>query len=210
MIRALIADEQILIRAGLKSVLAATADIKVVAEANTAEEALHAICTEALDAVLLDLDLAGKAGYEILQEVRRLKPRLPVLILSLKTESVHAARLLKAGASGYIRKDCEPAEILQAVRRVAGGERYLVAQLAEQLYLQSEAGADQPLHACLTAREQEVLALIAAGRALTEIAMQLQISEKTVSTHRINMLDKMGLGSNAALIKYAVSNGLAN
>jgi DNA-binding NarL/FixJ family response regulator len=208
MIRLLIADDHSMIRAGLKSLLADAADIQVAAEAANGDDALSFLRKEDFDAVLLDLDLPGKSGFEIVLEAKRIKPTLPILIVSMMPEEKHAARLLKAGASGYIMKDCEADEFIKAVQRVAGGKRYISQKLAEQIFLQNAEGADQPPHARLSEREYEIFQMIVAGKALVDIANQLHISEKTVSTHRARMLEKMDMNSNAALIKYAVTNGL--
>jgi len=208
MIRVLIADDYSMIRAGLKSLLGSAPDITVVAEVDNGDDALKCIRTELIDVILLDLDLPGKTGFEVLQETMRVKPHLHILIVSMMAEATHGARLLKAGARGYIMKDCEPEEFIKAVRRVASGNRYISQQLAELMYLQNESGGERPLHSRLSDREYEILEMIVAGKALIEIATQLHISEKTVSTHRAHIMEKMGMASNAALIKYAVMNGL--
>jgi DNA-binding NarL/FixJ family response regulator len=210
MIQILIADDHAMIRAGLNSLLTSVPDVRVVAEVGNGEDALRVIRAESIDVVLLDLDLPGRSGFEVLQEAKRIKPDLHVLIVSMMPEVTHATRLLRAGASGYIMKDCEPEEFVLAVRRVARGDRYISTQLAEQLLLENESGSERPLHATLSEREYEIFALISHGKALTEIASQLHISEKTVSTHRARILEKMGVNSNAALIKYAVLNGLVS
>lgn len=208
MIRVLIADDHNMIRAGIKSLLADASDVSVVAEVSNGEDALRCLRTEEIDVALLDLDMPGKSGFEIVVETRRFKPLLPILIVSNMPEEKHAARLFKAGASGYIMKDCDGDEFLKAVRRVAGGKRYISTRLAEQMLLQGEEGADRPPHASLSEREYEIFGMIVAGKALVDIASQLHISEKTVSTHRARILEKMNMTSNAALIKYAVTNGL--
>ncbi|MBI1891507.1 MAG: response regulator transcription factor [Burkholderiales bacterium] len=208
MIRVLIADDHSMIRAGLKSMLADAADIKVVAEADNGDDALRLLRSEEVDVALLDLDLPGKSGFEIVVEAKRIKPDLPILIVSLMPEEKHATRLFKAGATGYIMKDCEPEEFIKAVKRVASGQRYISTRLAEQLYLQSEEGGERLPHTTLSEREYEIFELIVAGKPLIDIAAQLHISEKTVSTHRARILEKMNMTSNAALITYAVKNGL--
>jgi DNA-binding NarL/FixJ family response regulator len=208
MIRVLIADDHSMIRAGLKSMLADAADIQVVAEADNGDDALRLIRSEEVDIALLDLDLPGKSGFEIVVEAKRVKPNLPILIVSLMPEEKHATRLFKAGANGYIMKDCERDEFIKAVKRVAAGHRYISTRLAEQMFLQSEEGAERLPHTTLSEREYEIFELIVAGKPLIDIAGQLHISEKTVSTHRARILEKMNMTSNAALITYAVKNGL--
>jgi two-component system invasion response regulator UvrY len=207
MIRVLIADDHSMIRAGLKSLLEGVADIEVAAEVNNGDEALRLLRNQTFDLALLDLDMPGKSGFELVPEVRRIKSAPPVLIVSMMPEEKFAARLLKAGAAGYIMKDCEPDEFLRAVRRVASGRRYVSPRLAEQMLMQEDGEAALP-HAALTEREYEIFCLIVAGKPLIDIADQLHISEKTVSTHRARILEKMNMSSNAALIKYAVVNGL--
>lgn len=207
MMHALIVEDHGMMRAGLQAVLAHAfnADISEACYGNVALQLIRA-CE--FDLVLLDLGLPDISGFDVLRQARRLQPKLPILIVSMLPEEKHAGRLLKAGASGYIMKDCDTDDFVKAVQQILHGRRYISPQLAEQLFLQSEAGASRLPHMRLTEREYAIFELIVDGMALIDIAAHLHISEKTVSTHRARILQKMDMTSNAALIKYALTNGL--
>jgi DNA-binding NarL/FixJ family response regulator len=158
--------------------------------------------------LVLDLDLPDRSGFEVLQEAKARWPKLPVLILSIHPENIMAVRLLKSGASGYLNKDSAPAELMQAIRRIAGGGRYVSPALAQLLAEQIGADAAQAPHERLSAREFQVFRLIAAGKPVGEVAEHLHLSANTVSTYRARILEKMGLANNAELMRYAAEHGL--
>lgn len=208
MIRALIVDDHSIVRAGLSALLAGMPDMQTVTEARTADEALEQLRKSEFDVMLLDLDLPGKSGFEVLRAVRRHNTKLPILIVSMLPEDKHASRLLRTGANGYIMKDCEDEELIKAIRIVAGGRMYVSPRFAEKLILQDQDGVADLPHTSLSDREYEVFSFLVAGKPLFEIASRLHISDKTVGTHRSHILEKMNMTSNAELVKYAVLNGL--
>lgn len=209
MIRALIVDDHAVVRRGVLQILREELENASLGEASTAEEALRLAHQEHWDVVILDINLPGRSGLEALQDLRRDKPGLPVLILSMHPEDQMATRVLKAGAAGYVMKDSAPTELAAAIRAVMKGGRYVSAALAQRLVMemQSYEGTRLP-HERLSDREFEVFRMIAAGRTVTEIAEILILSVKTVSTYRARILEKMDLSNNAELIHYAAQHGL--
>lgn len=208
MIRVLVADDHAVVRRGLRQILAETADILVGGEAATGAEILRLVREERWDAVVLDINLQGANGLEILAEIHRERPELPVLILTVYSEDQYALRAVKAGAAGFLTKESAPENLIGAVRKVAGGGRYVSAALAEKLATFVAAKHDGPPHEKLSNREFEIMKLIASGRAVGEIARDLGLSVKTVSTHRARILAKMDAKTNAELTHYAVKNKL--
>lgn len=210
MIRILIADDHAILRAGLKHILAESGDIEVAGEAGNGLEALTQVRTGKWDVLVLDMSMPGKSGIELIKQIKTESPRLPVLILSMHKEDVYAVRALKAGASGYLCKDNAEAQLEQAIRKVASGGLFISSAVAEKLALGVLHGniADAPPHTRLSDREYQVFQAIAAGEGLTEIAHQLNLSVKTVSTHKTRILEKMGLTNTADLIRYAVRHSL--
>jgi two-component system invasion response regulator UvrY len=207
MIRILIADDHAIVRAGLKQLIAANPNIVVAAEASTGAEAINLIRKESFEVVLLDISMPGRGGLEILSEIKKEYPRLPVLILSMHPEEQYAIRALKGGASGYITKDSAPEELVAAILKVASGAKYITKTLAEQfLYLLD--AEETPPHTSLSDREYQVFRLIASGKTATEIAKELSLSVKTISTYRTRILQKLHLKNNAQLIHYAAQNKL--
>lgn len=207
MIRILIADDHAIVRAGLKQLVAANPNIVVAAEASTGPEAMSLIRKESFEVVLLDISMPGRGGLEILSEIKKEYPRLPVLILSMHPEEQYAMRALKGGASGYITKDSAPEELVAAILKVASGAKYITKTLAEQfLYLLD--AEETPPHTALSDREYQVFRLIASGKTATEIAKELSLSVKTISTYRTRILEKLHLKNNAQLIHYAAQNKL--
>ena len=204
--RLLIADDHAIVRGGLRQMLEQQPDLLVVGEAVDGAQVLAALGEAGVDVLLLDMNMPGLSGVELIQRVRRQQPALPVLVLSMHNEPQVAARALKAGASGYVTKDSEPDMLVAAIRKVAGGGRYIVPELAAQLVF-DDAVADPP-HAQLSERELEVLRLLVSGLGVSEIANQLFISPKTVSTHKTRLMEKLGLSSVSALVRYAIDNGL--
>jgi len=204
MIRVLVADDHAIVRRGLRQILAETQDIMVGGEAATAQEALQLVRDERWNAVILDISLPGADGLGLLAEIRRERPELPVLILTVHSEDQYAVRAIKAGAAGFLTKESAPEKLIEAVRKVAGGGRYVSAELAENLasFLAGEtAGAP---HERLSDREFEIMKMLASGETVSEVARELSLSVKTVSTHRTRILKKMGMKTNAELTHYAV------
>ncbi len=208
MIKILIADDHGIIRKGIKQILSRTSDIEVTAEASTGQEALEKIWTSHFDLVILDISLPGRNGLEILKQIKSYKPKLPVLILSMYPEEQYAVRVLRAGASGYLTKESGKNELVEAIRRVAEGKKYITPSLAEKLASELEPSNDKALHERLSDREYHILCMIAKGKSSNEIAEELALSVKTVSTHRARVLEKMGMKSNAELTYYAVQSKL--
>ena len=208
MTRILMADDHPIVRRGLRQILSEDPGITEVGEATTAMDVVRLLRESKWDAVILDVNLPDRSGLDILREIRERSPTLPVLILSMHPEDQFAVRVLKAGASGYLNKDSAPDELLKAVRRILGGNRYISPTLAEQLAVALTDDSDKPPHERLSDREYLVLCRIASGRTVTEIAEELQLSVKTISTYRTRILDKMSLRTSAELTSYAVRNGL--
>jgi DNA-binding NarL/FixJ family response regulator len=208
MINILLVDDHAIVRRGLKQVIAAEPDFQIVGEASAVPEALDLVRTRHWDAVILDIGLPGRSGLEALSDIKKEHPRLPVLILSMHAEEQFAVRALRAGASGYLSKACAPEELITALRKVLRGEKYVSPEVAEKLVFDLIATGDRPLHETLSDREYEVLRLIAAGKTVSEIATQMSLSVKTISTYRARMLKKMRIQTNAELTRYALENRL--
>jgi two-component system invasion response regulator UvrY len=208
MIRLLIADDHSIFRIGLKRSLETAADVEVVAEAATGEEALVEARRARPEVVLLDLTMPGRGGLETAQELKRANPRVKVLMLTVHPEDNFAVLCLRMGADGYITKDAAPDLVLQAIRKVASGGKYVSPQLAERLATDVACGGERPAHEALSSREFEVLRKIAAGRTASQIAAELHLSVKTVSTYRTRILEKMNLRTNADIMSYAFRAGL--
>jgi DNA-binding NarL/FixJ family response regulator len=207
-IRVLIADDHSIFRIGLKRALETAPDVVIAAEAATGEETLVKARQSQPDVVLLDVSMPGRGGIETAQELKRSNPRLRVLMLTVHPEDQFAVMCLKQGADGYITKDVPPETLLAAVRKVAAGRKYVSADLAERLATDLSSGGDRPAHELLSSREFEVMRKIAAGRTTGEIATELHLSVKTVSTYRTRVLQKMNLKNNADIMQYAFRTGL--
>lgn len=207
-LKVLICDDHELIREGLKRVLLDTGKASRVGEAARGEEAIAAVRREPWDIVILDINLAGRSGMEILKEIKADFPRLPVLMLSMYPEEQFALRVFRAGANGYLNKNLATKMLLEAIRQVLTEGQYVSAKVAEQLLKAVKQPHGQPLHAMLSDREDQVLRLISRGQTVGEIAAQLNLSVKTVSTYRSIVLRKLGLENNAQLMRYAQQHGL--
>jgi two-component system invasion response regulator UvrY len=207
-VRILIADDHAVVRQGLKQVLADEFADAEFGEAGTAPEALSLASQGHWDVVVTDISMPGRSGLELLKDLQAIHPHLPVLVLSMHPEDEFAVRVIRAGAAGYLNKDTAPAELAQAVRKVMAGGRYVSAALAEQLATGLQRGGDKPPHELLSDREFEVFRLIASGKAVKEIAAELSLSVKTISTYRTRVLEKMNLRTNADLMRYATQRGL--
>jgi DNA-binding NarL/FixJ family response regulator len=179
-------------------------------EAKTAEETVDCVRQQDWDVVILDISMPGKSGLDILDDVKRLRPRTPVLLLTMHPEQQFARRALKAGAAGYLTKDSVPDELKVAIKRIVAGGRYVSATLAEKLAVDLRKGADIPLHELLSDREFQVLRMIASGKTVKEMAEELSLSVKTVSTYRGRILEKTGMKTNAELIRYALESQLVD
>jgi len=207
-IRVLICDDHAIVRQGLCQVIAETTDIRAVAEASGYPEVMTPLRTMEIDMLLLDISMPGKNGIEILKIVKKEFPKLPVLILSMYPEDQYAVRAIRAGASGYMTKQSAADQLIKAVRQVVGGRKYITPELAEALANNLGRNTDVMPHEVLSDREYQTLCLIAAGRTLSEIAVELSLSAKTVSVYRARLLEKMALKNNAELTHYALKHAL--
>lgn len=210
MIRVLIADDHPIVREGLRQILSETDDILVVDEASNGKEVLDYTWNNTYDVILLDISMPGRDGLEVLRELKRHKPKLPVLILSMYPEEHYAIRVLRGGASGYLTKSSAPDELISAIRKVATGRKYISSTLAERLTYELDRDADRPAHESLSDREYQVMHMIASGKTIKEIAEELCLSVKTVSTYRSRILEKMNMKNNAEIVLYAVQNKLVD
>lgn len=204
----LVADDHALLRSGLRRILEASLPEVRVGEAGTVDEALAVLRKGPWDLLLLDISMPGRSGLDAIPEIKEQHPRLPILVLSMFGEQQFAIRALKAGASAYLTKEHAPEELILAIRTVLGGRRYIGASLAEALAAHVAVDREGPAHERLSPREFEVFRLIASARGATEIAEELGLSVKTVSTYRARILEKMQLASNAELMQYALRHGL--
>lgn len=207
MIRIAIADDHAIVRSGLKQILAMTPDIVVAAEATQVSEVMDLLHRAAFDLLLLDMAMPGISGVELIALLHQERPSLPLLILSMHNEGQIVARALKAGASGYVTKDSDPEILLTAIRKVAGGGRFIDPALVDVMVFEVEE-RDQSPHELLSEREFQVLEMIAAGRTIGAIADQLHLSPKTVSTHKMRLMHKLEIDSNVDLVRYAIRHGL--
>lgn len=210
MIRVMLVDDHPVVRQGLRLVLSANGEIDVVAEAASAAAAIDLVRHVALDLMVLDLNLPDQNGFWVLAEVQRVKPELPVLILSIQPEEHMAVRALKAGAKGFLNKESAPEELAKAVRTVAGGKRYISPRLAEWLAVDVSGHRESLPHERLSDREYQVMCLLASGRSISEIAVQLHRSANTISTYRTRIMQKMAIQHNAGLTEYALAHQLIN
>jgi DNA-binding NarL/FixJ family response regulator len=207
-IRILVADDHAIVRNGLKQIVGDTPDMVVAAEASNGQEALNKALEDDYDIVLLDITMPDRSGLDILKEIKSQKPELPVLILSIHPEEQYAVRALKAGAAGYLTKESAPEELIRAMRKVAGGGKYVSSSLAEKLTFVLETGTEKPLHQALSDREYQLLCMIASGKSVKQIANELLLSAKTISTYRSRVLRKMNMNNNIELTRYAIQNQL--
>jgi two-component system invasion response regulator UvrY len=206
--KVLIVDDHEVVRDGVKRLLDEQPVPISCGEAGTPEEALRMALVDDWDAVVLDLSFAGKSGLEVLKELNQIRPRLPVLVLTMHSEEQYARRAFKAGAAGFITKDSPRAELSKAIHKVMEGGKYLSPALAEKLIIDLERGVDRPPDETLSDREFQVMRLIASGKTLSEIADLLSLSDKTISTYRARVMEKMGMRTNAELTHYAIQNKL--
>lgn len=206
MIRLLVADDHRIMREGLKQLFALVEELDVVAEAENSVQVLEGLRAHAVDVLLLDLNMPGESGENLIARIRAHDARLPILILSMHNETHIAQRALRAGASGYLTKDRDPETLLAAIRKVAAGGRYLDPVLAEQIALQTTTGNSTLTPGeSLSDRELQILRMLAQGLSVNEVAERLMISNKTVSTHKTRLMEKMSFLSNADIVRYGIS-----
>lgn len=209
MIRIVIADDHAIVREGLKRIVGEAEDLQVADEAADGTQVMARVRECAFDVLVLDLSMPGRSGMELIKLVKAEKPRLRILVLSMHQELQYAVRAIKSGASGYLTKESAPAELVQAIRKIAGGGAYITAEVAEQLALGAMPGVDAAPHEALTDCEFQVLQQLVEGHSVTDIAGRLKLSVKTVSTHKANLMQKLGVTSQSALVRYAMRHGLA-
>lgn len=210
MIRILVADDHAVVRQGVVQILADVKDMAVKDEAQNGAETLEKVLHNVYDVVLLDISMPGRSGLEILEDIKAQRPKLAVLILSMHPEEQYAVRALRAGASGYLTKASAPQELIGAIRKVASGGKYVTASLAEKLADELESDAEKLPHERLSNREHEVMLMLASGKSVSDVAGELCLSVKTISTYRTRIMSKMEMKKNAELTLYAVHNKLIN
>jgi DNA-binding NarL/FixJ family response regulator len=210
MIRIVIADDHAIVREGLKRIVSSAEGMEVIGEAANGIEALQRVRELEFDVLMLDLSMPGRSGMELIKMVKADKPRLRILVLSMHQEMQYAVRAIKSGASGYLTKESAPAQLEQAIRKIAAGGAFISSEVAEQLALGAMPGSEAAPHENLSNREFEVFRLLAAGVSVTSIAGQLNLSVKTISTHKANLMQKMSLSNSSELVRYAIRHGLTD
>lgn len=208
MIRILLADDHAIIRDGLRQIFAETGDLQVAGEAASGHEVLARVREADWDILLLDLSMPGKSGLELIKQIKTEKPRLPILVLSMHEPEQYAQRALRAGAAGYLNKDSDAPQLIEVVRKVARGGVFVGPEVAEQMARGLMPDAERLPHSLLSDREFQVFRLIAGGTAITDIARQLSLSVKTVSTHKTRIMQKMNLANHTELVRYALDHRL--
>jgi DNA-binding NarL/FixJ family response regulator len=208
MIRVLVADDHAVVRRGVLQILAETPEVIAADEAASGREVLQAVGEQDYDLVVLDVAMPGGGGLEVLKQLQALKPGMPVLMLSIYPEKQYALRALRAGAAGYLTKESAPEELVAAIRHVVQGKKYISRSLAEALAAELAGQANQEPHQTLSDREYQVMCRLAAGKTVTEVAQELSLSVKTVSTYRTRILDKLNLENTAEIVRYAMQRGL--
>lgn len=210
MIRIVLADDHAIVREGLKRIVGDVQDFQVAGEAADGTEVMRVVRELEFDVLVLDLSMPGRSGMELIKLAKAEKPRLRILVLSMHQETQYAVRAIKAGASGYLTKESAPAQLEQAIRKIAGGGAYISAEVAEQLALGAMPGSETVPHESLSDREFEVFRLLVTGEGVSDIAAKLNLSVKTVSTHKANLMQKLGLHNQTELVRYALKHGLAD
>ena len=209
-IKVLVADDHEIVRQGLKTIISECLDLSIVGEAENGNEVLKIVKKIKVDVVLLDFDMPGKNGLDTLIELKALYPKLPVMILSIFPEDHYGTRFLKAGASGYLQKSSATDQLIDAIRKVFNGGKFISSALTDKLVTGLNKDDEQFLHESLTDREFQVFRLLSTGKKLKEIADELCLSINTISTYRSRILQKMDLKNNADIVRYAINNGLSN
>jgi DNA-binding NarL/FixJ family response regulator len=208
MIKIVIADDHAIVREGFKRIVASVDDMEVVGEAADGSEVMQRVRESNFDVLVLDLTMPGRSGMDLIKLVHAEKPRLRILVLSMHGELQYAVRAIRSGASGYLTKESAPAQLVQVLRKIAGGGAFISAEVAEHLALSAMPGASAAAHESLSDREFEVFRLLVAGMSVTDIADRLKLSVKTISTHKANLMQKMGLENHSELIRYAIQHGV--
>jgi len=209
-IRILIADDHAIVRRGLREILVRELEGVVCGEAEDAQQVVAQVQSDDWDLVLLDITMPGRSGLDVLRDLKTMRPKLPILVLSMHPEDQYGKRLLKAGASGYVNKRSAPEELVKAIQKLLAGGTYVSPALAERLALDLHLNEVRPIHETLSDREFEVLRMIGSGKTVSQIAEKLHLSVATVSTYRARILEKMNLTTTAELMHYALSNHLVD
>lgn len=208
MIHILIADDHAIVRGGVKQLLALTSDVEVVGEATNGAQVMEQLHSASFDLVLLDMTMPGISGVDLIARIRMHDAKLPILVLSMRNEAQVVRGALKAGATGYLTKDNEPETLMAAIRKTAAGGRFIDPLLVEQMVFDVDTPGPSQAHERLSNREFHILSRLAGGKSVNEIADELAISNKTVSTHKARLMQKMNFRSNAELVRYGVTHGL--
>jgi two-component system invasion response regulator UvrY len=210
MLKVLLADDHAIVRGGLKEILVRHMESVECGEAENAEQVLAQIRGHAWDLLILDITMPGRSGLDILADIKLVRPELPVLVLSMMPEDQFGKRVLEAGAGGYLKKESAPEQLIEAIRKVLAGGRYVSPALAEKLVLDLNADPNRPMHEGLSAREFEILVMLGSGKTVGQIAEEIHLSVTTVSTYRARILEKMKMSTNAELMRYAFRNRLVD
>jgi two-component system invasion response regulator UvrY len=210
MIKVLLADDHAIVRGGLKEILLRHMESVECGEAENAEQVLAQVRERSWDLLILDITMPGRSGLDIITDLNLLRPQLPVLVLSMMPEDQFGKRVLRAGAFGYLKKESAPEELIEAIRKLLAGGRYVSPALAEKLVLDLDDRANRPLHEGLSAREFEILVMLGSGKTVSQIAEELHLSATTVSTYRARILEKMNMSTTAELMRYAFRNHLVD
>ena len=210
MINVVVVDDHAVVREGIKRIVSESGGMTVSGEASDGHEAIRVIKNQPCDVVLLDITMPNKNGLDVLKELHAESPRLPVLVLSMHGEDQYAIRVLRAGAAGYLTKDSAPAKLVQAIRKVVRGGKYVSPSLAERLVFDLGTDSDKAPHEILSDREYQVLCMISSGKTVTQIAEELALSVKTISTYRVRILEKLKMKNNAEITRYAIKEGLVD
>jgi two-component system invasion response regulator UvrY len=208
MLKILVVDDHPVVRQGIMRIIEETQDMKVTGEAQNGTEAVKKLKEQDYDLILLDISMPGSDGLDIIREIKKLKPDVPVLILTIHPEKYYGLRMLQAGASGYLTKQNAPYELIEAIRKVSQGGMYISNSLAQLLVASKKSGEGKPGHEKLSDREYQVMYMIASGKKVKTIAEELCISVKTIHVHRRHVLEKLDMTSNAEIIHYAIQNGM--
>jgi DNA-binding NarL/FixJ family response regulator len=204
-----ICDDHKIVREGLRQIISVFGDFKIIADVESGEALFQVMRDHTVDLIILDVSLPGRSGLEVLKQIKSLRPEIKVLVLSMYPEDQFAIRMLKAGASGYLHKDSEPSILLEALRTIARGGEFLSPKITKLLYQEMNGASSDLPHKQLSDREYEVLLYIGEGKSISEIANQLSLSVKTISTYRTRILEKMNLENNSDLVKYILLHELA-
>ena len=210
MINVVVIDDHAVVREGLKRIISENPGMAVTGEAGDGFEAMKVVKTSPCDVVLLDITMPNRNGLDVLKQIHTESPRLPVLVLSMHAEDQYAIRVLRAGAAGYLTKESAPAKLVQAIRKVVRGGKYVSQSLAEKLVFDLDSDMDKVPHETLSDREFQVLCMIASGKTVGDIAEELALSVKTISTYRVRILEKLQMKNNAEITRYAIKQGLVD